>query len=67
MAVLKNKDIKKMSDKEINSKIKELNMELIKSKVGANKGGKIKIREMKIAIARLKTFNRLNQIKSVEK
>lgn len=61
MAVLRSKDISKMSEKEINEKIKELKMELIKGEVSSNKGGKIKTREMKRTIARLHTFNRLNK------
>ncbi|MBT4135752.1 50S ribosomal protein L29 [archaeon] len=65
MAILKSKDIAKMNEKEINSKIKDLRMELIKGQVNANKGGKLKTREIKRTIARLHTFNRLNQM-SVE-
>ena len=66
MAILKSKDIKRMSSKEIEEKTKELRMELVKSRVAATKGGKIKIREIKRTIARLITFNRLNK-QSVEK
>jgi len=61
MAILKTKDISKMSEKEIKTKIKDLKMELLKGQVSANKGGKIKIREIKKTIARLLTFNRLNK------
>jgi len=60
MVVLKSKDISKMSKKEMEDKIKDLKMELIKNKVGASKGGKLKTREIKRTIARLHTFNRLN-------
>ena len=66
MAILKTKEIAKMSEKDIKEKIKDLRLELIKSKVNSGKGGKIKIREMKKTIARLLTFDRLNK-KSVEK
>ncbi len=66
MAILKNKEISKMSEKEIQEKIKELKMELIKEKVAATKGGKLKTREIKKTIARLLTFNRINK-KSVKK
>ncbi len=66
MAVLKTKDIRKMPASEIEGKIKELKMELIKSRVAMNKGGKIRIREIKRTIARLLTINRLNN-KSVKK
>lgn len=61
MAVIKQKDITKMSNKEIEEKIKELKMELVRNQVNANKGGKIKTREIKRTIARLLTFNRLNK------
>ena len=66
MAILKTKEIAKMSEKDIKEKIKDLRLELIKSKVNSGKGGKIKIKEMKKTIARLLTFDRLNK-KSVEK
>ncbi len=64
MAVLKNKDIKKMNTKEMEEKIKDLQMELIKNRVNSSKGGKMKTREIKRTIARLHTFNRLNKLKS---
>jgi ribosomal protein L29 len=41
-------------------------MELIKNRITATKGGKLKIREIKKTIARLLTFNRLNK-KSIVK
>ena len=66
MVILKSKDVRKMSSREIDEKIKELKMELIKEKVSAAKGGKLKTREIKRTIARLLTFNRLNQ-KSIGK
>ncbi len=62
MAILKTKDISKMSEKEIKTKINDLKMELLKGQVSANKGGKIKTREIKKTIARLLTFNRLNKL-----
>ena len=65
MAILKSKDIKKLSEKEIEDKIKDLKMELIKNRVNASKGGKLKTREIKRTIARLLTFNRLKE--SIEK
>ena len=64
MAILKSQDIKKLQEKERNEKIKELKEELIKTQVNASKS-KLKPKEIKRAIARLLTFNRLN--KSVEK
>ncbi len=64
--IIKSKEITKMSEKDIEEKLKELKMELIKEKVGAAKGGKLKTREIKRTIARLLTINRLNQ-KSIAK
>jgi ribosomal protein L29 len=66
MAIIKNKEILKMSEKEIQEKINELKMELIKEKVASTKGGKLKTREIKKTIARLLTFDRINK-KSVKK
>tara|TARA_Y100000310_G_scaffold335986_1_gene419400 strand:+ start:1030 stop:1227 length:198 start_codon:yes stop_codon:yes gene_type:complete len=65
MATLKYKDIDKMSEKERQEKLKELSMELIKNK--ASDKGKIKAKELKRAIARLLTFNRLNPKESIKK
>jgi ribosomal protein L29 len=67
MPILKTKEISKMSEKEIEEKIKELRMELIKNQITATKGGKLKIREIKKTIARLLTFNRLNKKSIVKK
>lgn len=64
MAIIKNQELKKMSNSEREEKIKELKIELVKEKINITKGGKNKIREIKKTIARLLTFNRLN--KSVE-
>jgi ribosomal protein L29 len=66
MAILKKKDISRMSEKEINEKIKDLKFELIKNQISSGKGMKLKTNEIKKTIARLLTFNRLN-IKSIEK
>ena len=63
MAVLKSKDIVKMHLKEREQKLKELKMELIKNR--ASKKTKVQTKEIKKAIARILTFNRINQ--SVEK
>ena len=59
MAILKAKDIAKMSEKERQEKLKDLKMELIKNKVSTK--SKLKAKEIKKAIARLLTFNRLNK------
>ena len=61
MAILKAKDISKMSEKERNSKIQDLKIELMKDKASAGKCGKMKTKEIKRTIARLLTFNRLNK------
>ncbi len=61
MAILKTKDISRMSNKERGDRIDDLKMELIKEKVNLGKGGKTKINEIKKTIARLHTFNRLNE------
>jgi len=63
MAILKYKDIKKMNEKDKESKIKELKLALIKNKVSSST--KTKNKEIKKAIARVLTFNRIN--KSVDK
>jgi len=64
--IIRIKDMKKMSKKEIEEKVKELKMELIKNKVSSGKGGKLQIKEIKRTIARLHTINRLNEM-SVKK
>ena len=61
MAILKAKDISKMSEKERTSKIQDLNLELMKDKANVGKEGKMKTKEIKRTIARLLTFNRLNK------
>lgn len=58
MAILKPKDLRKMSKEERNKKLKELKLELVKSKVSASKGGSSKIRETKRIIARILTLNK---------
>lgn len=57
MAILRYKDIVKMTDKERESKLKDLKMELIKSGVTANKTN-AKTKEIKRAISRIITFNK---------
>ena len=57
MATLKAKDIKQMNEKEIEKKIKELKMELIKSRANASKGSS-KSREIKKIIARILTLKK---------
>lgn len=64
MTKLKFKDIEKLSEKEREEKIKELRIELIKNKVTAKT--KTNVKEIKRTIARILTFNRLNE-NAVEK
>jgi len=56
MAILRSKEIAKMSDKEKQGKLQELRLELIKANVAANKSGKIRIKEIKKTIAKLLTI-----------
>ncbi len=55
MALIKLSDIKKMNSQDKKDKLKELNLELIKGHVTANKTN-AKTKEIKRAIARLITF-----------
>lgn len=56
MALLKSKDAAKMDSKSLLEKMKELEIELIKSYAGTQKStGKTK--EIKRTLARIKTFN----------
>lgn len=57
MAVLKYKEIKKISKTDREKKMKELKLELIKSKANAAKGSGAKVKEIKKMIARILTFN----------
>jgi len=60
MAVLKASDIKNMDEKTRESKLKDLKMELIKANVSANRTN-AKTKEIKKAIARLLTANKINK------
>jgi len=51
--MVKFKELSKLPKSEINKKISEFKLDLIKAKVTASKGGKVKIRELKKTIARL--------------
>jgi len=51
----KYKEIDKLTNKEKEERLKELEMELIKKNVAANKSSKIKAKEIKKAIARILT------------
>ena len=58
MASLKIKDIHKMTKEEKEKKLKELRMELIKSRAATAKAGSSKTRQIKKIIARLLTLNK---------
>ena len=57
MAILKIKEIRKMSEKEQADKLKDLKLELIKANVTANKTN-AKTKEIKRAISRLISVNK---------
>ena len=61
MAIINFQEIKKMTLKDRQEKIKELKLELIKERINIGKGGKIKVKDIKRTIARLLTLNRLNK------
>ena len=56
------KEIRKMSEKDREKKLKDLKMELVKSKANVQKTGSSKVKEIKKRIARILTINaELNQ------
>jgi len=67
MAILKSKDIAKMTNENRNEKIKELGVELLKARLANKKTTKLNAREIKKTIARLHTFNNMNKEKKEEK
>lgn len=62
MALLKYKEIEKMNDKQRESKLKELRLEIIKANVTANKTN-AKTKEIKRAISRLLTYSNMKKSK----
>lgn len=58
MAILRTKDILKMSKEEKMTKLNELKLELVKANVTANKS-KAKTKELKRTVARLLTLNKM--------
>ncbi len=56
---MKTKDIQKMSKEERRKKLKELELELIKSRVNVSKTGSSKIRNIKKNIAQILTLNKI--------
>ena len=61
------KELSALGKIEIDKKLKELNLELIKAKVTAKKGGKVKLREIKKIIARLLMLKSQKSKSGVEK
>lgn len=63
MAVLKNKDVKKMDEKEMEKKLSELRMEYVKARTkiesGAAPENPGKVKEIRKAVARILTQRRL--------
>jgi ribosomal protein L29 len=47
------KELSKINKKDIDGKIKEIKLEIIKANITASKGGKVKIRELRKTLARL--------------
>ncbi len=56
---MKYKEIEKLSETERNKKLKELKLELVKSKVNVSKTGSAKVKAIKKIIARILTLNNL--------
>jgi ribosomal protein L29 len=55
---MKSKEFKEMNKGERERKLKELKLELVKSKVNASKGGSSKIKNIKKTIAQILTLNK---------
>ena len=51
--MVKFKELSKLSKSDIEKKIKELQLDLVKARVTASKGGKVKLREIKKTLAKL--------------
>ena len=62
---MKYKEIEKLSEKDREKKLKELKLELVKSKVNVSKTGSAKVKGIKKIIARIHTLN--NSKEEVEK
>ncbi|RLG12349.1 50S ribosomal protein L29 [Candidatus Pacearchaeota archaeon] len=64
---LKTKEISSMEKKEREKRIQELRLELLKSKIDAQKNGGSRVKEIKKTIARLITFNKSQKEKLKKK
>ncbi len=58
MVILRNKEIKKMTSVEAEKKLKELKLELVKSRGNSSKSANTKIKEIKKTIAKILTINK---------
>ncbi len=65
MAILKTKEIKNMGKKDREKKLKDLKMELVKSRQGNSKAGN-KTKEIKKIIAKILTLNKSEEASSKE-
>ncbi len=65
MAILKTKEIRNMGKGDREKKLKELKIELIKSKSGNSKAGN-KTKEIKKIIAKILTLNKSEEVSSKE-
>ncbi len=54
---MKYKEIEKINKQDLDKKLKDLKLELVKSKVGASKSGSSRIKQIKKIIARIHTHN----------
>ena len=61
MATLKFKEIKKMNESEREKKLKELKVELVKSRASAAKKGSANPKQIKRIIARILTANKMEK------
>ena len=61
MATLKAKELRNMPKSDREKKIKELKLELVKSKAGSSKIGSARTKQIKKIIARIHTFNTSNK------
>lgn len=55
------KELSKLSKSELNDKINEIKSDLIKARVNASKGGKVKLKEMKKTLAKLLMLKNTNK------
>jgi ribosomal protein L29 len=61
------KDLSKLESKEVDKRIDDIKLDIIKGKVTASKGGKVKMRELKKTLARLLMLKARNNKSGGEK